>query len=276
MQPTISPPTPNGPKPRHNKRSLRQFLGTRQGMLAMALFVALAGGGAVLAFLQQYRDSVDEESKPVTVLVAKELIGKGTAGDVVASEVLFQASELPQSEAKDGALTDPGSLRGRVAAKDIFPGEQITTQSFVAGGNNVESHLTGRDRAVSVPVDRAHGLVGNLQEGDRVDVLAAFTVQRGGSQPRPMVRTLAQDVLVLDVPPKPATARGSGSSADKGQVTLRVDDEIALALAFAGENGKVWISLRPPSHAEQSRRAIHTPETFVTGQPPIPLRRGRR
>jgi Flp pilus assembly protein CpaB len=275
MQHTTAPPTPTGPKPKQ-KRSMREFLGTRQGMLAMALTVAIVGGGAVLVFLQQYRDSVDGEHRPVTVLVAKSLIGKGTAGDVVAGEVLFQASELPQSEAKDGAITDPGSLRGRVAAKDVFPGEQLTTDSFVAGGNAVESRLTGLDRAISVPVDTAHGLLGNIQAGDRVDVLAALLVQRTGGQPRPVVRTLAQDVLVLDVPSKPSSSRTTGGANDKGQVVIRVDDKTALTVAFAADSGKVWLVARPPSHAEQSRPAIQTPETLVTGQPPVPLRGGGR
>jgi Flp pilus assembly protein CpaB len=275
MQPTVNPPTTNAPKPKQ-KRSMRQFLGTRQGMLAMAFTVAIVGGAAVLAFLQQYRDSLDEDHRPVTVLVAKELIGKGTAGDVVATEALFQASELPQSEAKNGAITDPGSLRGRVAAKDVFPGEQLTTEAFVAGGSSVESRLTGLDRAIAVPVDGAHGLLGNLRAGDRVDVLAALVVQRSGAQPRPVVRTLAQDVLVLDVPNKPPSDRATGGSADKGQVVLRVNDRTALAVAFASDTGEIWLVARPPSHAEQSRPAIQTPETIVTGQPPVPLRGGRR
>lgn len=275
MPQTATPPTPNGPRPRQ-KRSVREFLGTRQGMLAMAICVAIVGGGAVLAFLQQYRDTLDEESKPVTVLVAKELIGKGTAGDLVAGDVLFQASELAQSEAKDGAITDPGSLRGRVATKDVFPGEQLTTQSFVAGGSSVDSRLTGLDRAISVPVDRAHGLLGNLQAGDRVDVFAGLLVQRGGAQPRPVVRTLAQDVLVLDVPAKPASERTSGNVQDKGQVVLRVNDKTALAVAFAADHGKIWLVARPPSHADESRPAIQTPETLITGAPPVPLRGGRR
>lgn len=277
MQQTTAPPGPNGPKPKAKpKRTLRQFLGTRQGMIALAVTVAIIGGAAVLAFLQQYRDSLDEESKPVTVLVAKELIGKGTAGDVVASETLFQASELPQSEAKDGAITDPGSLRGRVASEDVFPGEQLTTESFVTGGSSVESRLTGRDRAISIPVDRAHGLLGNLQAGDRVDVLAALVVQRVGAQPRPVVRTLAQDVLVLDVPSKPPSGRGTTGANDKGQVVIRVNDETALAVAFAADHGKLWLVGRPPSHADESRPAIQTPESLVTGQPPVPLRGGRR
>ena len=274
MQQTINQPTTNAPKPPSSRRSLRQVLSTRRGMLGLAAVVAMLGAGAILVFLQQYRDSVNDETRPVTVLVAKGLIGKGTAGDVVATDVLFQASEIPESEAKDGALTDPGSLRGRIATKDVFPGEQITTGSFAVGTGSVKSKLTDKDRAIAVPVDAARGLGGNVRPGDRVDVLAALVVQSSAGQPRPIVRPLVQDALVLDAPSK--TEAGARSS-DREEVTLRVSDRQALAVAFAAENGKVYLVLRPPSHAGQSPPSLGaTAESLVAGLRPLTLEsRGR-
>lgn len=275
MQETVNPPATKGPKP-PSRRSLRQLLATRRGMLGLAAVVAMLGAGAILVFLQQYRDSVADETRPVTVLVAKGLIGKGTAGEVVAGDVLFQASQIPESEAKDGALTDPGSLRGRVATEDVFPGEQLTAEAFVVGSGSVESRLTGRDRAIAVPVDAAHGLIENVNAGDRVDVFAGLVVQSSTGQPRPVVRTLVQDVLVLDAPGE--SDASSGSSARNEEVVLRVTDRQALAVAFAADNGKVWVVLRPPSHADQSPPSLATPEALLTGVKPITLesRGGRR
>ena len=275
MQQTVQPPVTNGPKP-PSRRSVRQVLATRRGMLGLAAIVAMLGAGAILVFLQQYRDSVADETRPVTVLVAKGPIGKGTAGEVVAGDILFQASQVPESDAKDGAFTDPGSLRGRVATKDVFPGEQLTADAFVVGSGSVESRIRKNDRAISVSVDAAHGLVDSVNAGDRVDVLAGLVVQSSGGQPRPVVRTLVQDVLVLDAPGK--TDGATVGSAQTEEVVLRVSDRQALAVAFAADNGKVWVILRPPSNAEQSPPSLATPEALLTGVRPINLesRGGRR
>lgn len=273
MQTTVKPPPTNGPKP--PRHSARQLLATRRGLVGVAIFVAVLGAGAIIAFLEEYRDSVAEESRPVTVLVAKGLIGEGTSGDVVATEALFQASEVPESEAQEGALTDPGSLRGRVATEDVFPGQQLTTESFIAGTGKAKSKLVEHDRAISVPVDAAHGLIGVVRAGDRVDVLGAIIAQRGG-ETRPAVRTIRQDALVLDVPPEET---GRNNSAEVREITLRVTDEEALAVAYVAEHGKIWLTLRPPSHARDIPPSAADLETFLAGVRPVTLDRtpgGRR
>ena len=273
MQQTVNQPTTNGPK-QPSGRTPRQLLSTRRGMLGVALLVAFFGAGAILVFLQQYRNSVDEETRPIKVLVANGPIGKGTAGDIVASEGLFQVTEIVESEAKDGAITDPGTLRGRVAAKEIFPGEQLTSGAFVVGSRTINSKLTGSDRAISVPVDNAHGLVGQLRTGDHVDILAGFTVERGDGRPRPVMRVLVQDALVLHAEGKSASGRSAGN---RSQVVVRGDDRQAQAIAFAADNGKVWVTLRPPSRAEQTRPGLVTLESLLVGLKPISIdRRGRR
>lgn len=263
MQQTVNkPPSKNGSNT--SRRSTRQFLATRQGMITLALIVAVLGGGAILVFLQQYRDSLQDDTKPITVLVAKEAIGKGTTGELVASDGLFQVTEIAEGDAKQGALTDPGSLRGRVATREVFPGEQLTSTAFAPGGRAVKGSLTGSDRAVAIPVDSARGLVGDVSAGDRVDVLASFSVERGDGRPRPVTRMLLQDALVLK-------ADAAGSASESSKVVVRADDRQAAVVAFAVDNGKMWVMLRPPSRAEQSRPALVTVETLLTGLKPLVL-----
>src|SRR4051794_13209927 len=99
---------------------MRRIAGTRNGMLAVALLVALVAGVLLLMFLSRYRDSVNDTS-PVTVLVAKSLIEKGSSGDVVVSSGMFEASRITQSEEAKGAITDPAVLRHQYAVADVFP-----------------------------------------------------------------------------------------------------------------------------------------------------------
>ena len=50
------------------------------------------------------------------MLVAKDLIPKGTSGTVIAEKQLFQAATLAKDDLKVGAISDPAYLNGRVAA----------------------------------------------------------------------------------------------------------------------------------------------------------------
>ena len=60
----------------------------------------------LLVYLNSYRSSVRSSGEPMTVLVARNLIEKGTSGNEVASKQLYQAAEIAKDEIKAGALTD--------------------------------------------------------------------------------------------------------------------------------------------------------------------------
>ena len=68
--------------------------------------VALAGGFLIL-FLNRYRDSVNDTS-PVTVLVAKSLIEKGSSGDVIATR-LYREHTLTKQERPDAIPIPPAA-----------------------------------------------------------------------------------------------------------------------------------------------------------------------
>ena len=94
-------------------------------------------------------------------------------------------------------------------------------------------------------------MIGQIEAGNRVDVYAGFNVipldragqPINGGQARPMLRLIMSDVPVVAVGEKAST--GSGST----NVSLKVDDEKAAQLAFASDNGKVWLALRPSAGA---------------------------
>ena len=59
---------------------------------------------------------------PVPVLVAKQLIPKGTPGVLIASQpAMYAVTTPPPKEIEDGAISDPSYLRGRATAVDIDP-----------------------------------------------------------------------------------------------------------------------------------------------------------
>jgi Flp pilus assembly protein CpaB len=251
----------------------RKLLSTRQGTLTFAVLAGLLAIGVLVVFMQGYKNSVDEGAQPVTVLVARDSLPKGVAGDMIAEKGMFQATGFKRDQVKDGAVTDPASLRGQVAVHDLVRGQQLTDADFSRPTNPVLSRLADDQRAMTIPLDAAHGMVGQVQTGDHVDVFAGFQVQPDGTggRPRPVLRVLLQDVEVLQAPQEPKA--GFGGQAQTQNVVLRVSDKDAPQLAFSIDNGKVWISLRPPAGAKQGQPSLVTLDRLLLGMDPIPVDR---
>lgn len=248
---TVQKPAP--PKRRSPRRDARKVLSTRGGTTAVALISALLAAGVLLVFLSQYRESVGVADDVSTVLVAKNLIEKGSPGDVVAEDALFQTTTVRKDDLKDGAISDPSSLKGKVATTDVFPGEQLVAEEFVAAAPGILNRLRGFDRAIAVPLDESHGMIGNIHGGDHVDVLAGIGLQQGASENgRATLRVIMHDALVLKAPDKPAAGAAGGPGSTK-PVILRVPDRKASEIAFAADIGKVWIVARPKVGAKESR-----------------------
>jgi Flp pilus assembly protein CpaB len=248
-----------------------RLVSTRRGTLLVALLAALLAGISIVAYLNRYRASLESQGALVTVLVARESIPKGTAGTVLAQKALYTATTMRESQLLEGAISDPSSLQGRVATKEILEGAQLTSADFAAAGDSLAADLSDRQRVVSIPLDAAHGMIGQVEVGNRVDVYAGFNVipldrtgrPINGGQARPMLRLIMSDVPVVAVGEKAST--GSGST----NVSLKVDDEKAAQLAFASDNGKVWLALRPSAGAVESRPGLVTVETMLLGVPPV-------
>jgi Flp pilus assembly protein CpaB len=255
----------------------QKLTSSKRGTLLLAIVAAIVAGLLVLVYVNRYRDSVSAQSAPVTVLVAKSTIPKGTSGKVVAAEGLYTVSTIRQSQLLEGALSDPSSLVGHAAATEIPPGAQLTSAAFSATATTSASTLTARQRVVSIPFDASHGATPDLTVGDHVDVYAGFNITPvgptgiplAGGQSRPVLKLVMQDVPVVRI-----TAGGSAS-----EVSLKVNDLHAAQLAFATDNGKLWLAVRPASGAKASRPSIVTAETLLLGISPIAVERalgGRR
>jgi Flp pilus assembly protein CpaB len=83
-----------------------------------------------------------------------------------------------------------------------------------------------------------------VRPGDHVDLMVGLngasstkTVPTGA-----LIRTFLQDITVLVATPT--------------SLTLRVNDKQAERLAWASDNGKIWVTLRAPTGARQSPSQI--------------------
>jgi Flp pilus assembly protein CpaB len=256
-----------------------KVLSTRRGTMAVGIGAALLAAILLLVFLSRYKHSVNSASEPMTVLVAKSLIQKGTPGDVIGSTGLFQTSSVPRDELKDGAFVDPASLQGRLAVDDIYPGQQLTAASFgFTAPGAISNKLAKLQRAITLPLDSAHGMIGQIQSGDEVEVLGGFQVQRinpdgtpaANAATRPLLRVIVPKAFVLAAP---GAADGGVGGGGAKNIVLRVTDRQAMNLAFASDNGRIWVALRPRTGARSARHDLVSLETLLLGVKPIQVQR---
>jgi Flp pilus assembly protein CpaB len=226
----------------------RRLLSTRKGTIALAGLAALASLGILLVFMSNYRSSVQSGAADTRVLVADQLIDAKTPGGVIAEAGLFKPVAITEDEALEGAITDPAALEGQVVTEPIYSGQQITAAALAPGADPITGHLTGTQRALTVPVESAQGNIGQIEAGSRVDILGGFNAEVTGGRARPVLDTLATDVLVLRVP----ESGGGAVSDDESQIVLRVDDVEARQIAFAADAGDLWVLVRPPTLAKDS------------------------
>jgi Flp pilus assembly protein CpaB len=244
--------------------NLRGLLATRQGTFLIALVCAAVAAVILVVAITGYRNGVNGSSTPETVLVANGLIQKGTSGDAIAAGQLYTPTKFIQKNVSTGAVTDAAALRGKVAANDILPGQQLTAADFSSASGPV-AQLAPNQRAVSIPLDASHGLSGVLQSGERVDVYGGFNVQTQTGGSGPVMRLLIPNVQVIQ-----ASAGGGGGVGSTGNndVVLAVNDNQAAELAYASDNGKIWLVLRPGG-AQNPTQTVATLESILLGRAPI-------
>jgi pilus assembly protein CpaB len=244
----------------------QRLIATRRGSTILGIAAAVLAGLILLVYLNQYRNSVKTVAEPVTVLVAKQQIQQGTPGDVVGSSKWFQISSIPKGQVQIGALTDPASLTGRVATKDIYAGQQLTAADFVPALHQILTKLPANMRAIAIPVDAAHGIISQLVPGDHVDVYAALSIDRATGGAVPVLKLLVGNALVLDVPKK--LSAGVAATQAQSNIILRATAPDAAEFAFTADNGKLWIVLRP-ANAKATPPSLVTAESLVLGVSPL-------
>ncbi len=231
------------------QQAVKAKIGSSRGMtLALGIGAAALAAILLVVYINRYRSSVNSENAATPVLVAKNLIPQGTSGQIIAQKGLFQVASLPKSDLKVGALSDPAYLNGRVAASDIFPGQQITTSDMsVTTTEAVPTKLTGTERALAVPIDAARGLVGYTQDGDHVDIYVALNGDNGA-----VLTLLAPDIEILRAPATGGTT-----------YVLKAPAPLAERLAFASDNGTLWFLARPLVGAKKTPPLTITMDTLL-------------
>lgn len=217
----------------------------------------------LLLYLGQYRNSVTSAAAPTTVLVAEKLIPKGTSAAVIGADGLMTALTIPRDQAKDGAVSDPALLKGRVAVQDIYPGQQLTVADFtVATTDAIPTKLVRDQRAIAVPFDAAHGMTGHVRPGDRVDLYVGLSGEE--SSAGAVLKLLAENVYVLTTPGAAGGGIGGGNTSN---FVFRTTGPEAAKIAWSADNATIWLVLRPANRARPVRPGLITGQTILRSRP---------
>lgn len=124
------------------------------------LLVACAAVGIFAAYAGADSSRHQEYVLARRTLVVGQRVG---AADLESATLDLKGTPLAAS-----AYTDQGSLVGSLVVTPVRAGE------LIQAGDVLDSTTAAPERQVSFPIDPARAVGGNLQVGDRVDVIATF------------------------------------------------------------------------------------------------------
>lgn len=239
------------------QEAISKLFKNRSGAVIAGVVAALIAIILLVVYLRSYRSSVDSGKRPMRVLVAAKLIARGTSGTLIAHQALYRVTTVQKDELKVNAITDPAALNDRVAAADIYPGQQLTQNDFTTESPTaIPYQITGKQRAIAVPVDAVHGLIGQVTAGSFVDVYVSVSggAQAAGVGGSTLVSLLQPSVYVLVAP-------GANSSS----AVLRVNSQDVPKFAYAADFEHLWLVLRPQVGATQTPKATATLASLLAG-----------
>jgi Flp pilus assembly protein CpaB len=221
-------------------------------LIILGILFALFAGLALFVFFPR-------QSQPVEV---------ATTGLVVAFQNIPQRSEVSKDQLGSvnwpqniptpiGGYANSDDVVGKLAIVPIYPGEPVIDKMLIdkpslkQSASNAALILDKGYVAFALPVTINTNVAEAVQPGDRVDLIATFTLQpitgtQSAGGPVILTQRLLQDVLVIQVGPWPRGGAPAQSSQTTAVVTLQVAEQDALVVQYAqGNASTLALALRP-------------------------------
>jgi Flp pilus assembly protein CpaB len=237
--------------------------------IGIAAALALLAAMFTFFYVSNYKKHVQQGQELVDVYVASHDIPAGTSGTEVAGSLAHKRVE--RTAVVPGAISDPSQVKRLVATQEIFSGEQVSTKRFQPlTEEGIRGQLRGNLRAIVVPGDANQLLLGTLQDGDRIDMVASWSYPEGAQLH--VSRTILRDIKVLRAPTESKVTSHLGESANSPYAAiLAVSDTQSRKLFWMMKNGDWSFELRPVTKATDSVEGFDTSFSILKAG----LRRGR-
>ena len=219
---------------------------------AISLAVALlAGASAYVLYLEA------TASSPVVVAT------RSLKAPVPIEAEMVTVTPMPAVAVHPKAVTDPGTVVGKVLRRDVEAGEPLLLTDVAPGeGAGLSLYLQGDQQAFFVPARLEEGLGGAVEPGDRVDVIFV-----GGQGPGAVARTLLENLPVLQVRDE------EGRRWEEGRplgVLVAVSPDQAERLAYALTYGRVFLALASATGGGGGSGGVTWDNLFLPRPPALP------
>jgi pilus assembly protein CpaB len=144
--------------------------------VALALLLAVAGTGAVLAYVRQADNRALAGQKAVSVLVAENAIPSGTSASTALSDGLLSSQKLPAAAVPaDAVASITPDLSGLVVSAEIQAGQlllrpMLVTAAQVTGSLGIPAGM----QAVTLELCMPEAVANNLHAGSKVAVFDTY------------------------------------------------------------------------------------------------------
>jgi Flp pilus assembly protein CpaB len=147
----------------------------RTAILVGAILVGVVAVLLIWQYVQGIETRVNGDSEAVSVFVAKDIIKRGTEGNVATDSKQIEAAQVPRKFFPATAIQSTDAVQKKVALFDIAPGTVIVDGMFV---DQSTTQISFRERlknknhvAISIQVDQVRGVGGFLVPGDEVNMM---------------------------------------------------------------------------------------------------------
>lgn len=253
------------------------------------LWLAL-GAGIFASFLlysysQEKKAEYDKSYGTMTnVVIAKKDIQELQTID----DDMVEITQKPSNYVEPGAVTDPESIIGHVAAAPVKKGEQLLANKLLQPGpeTGISLQVSPAKRALTLPVDEVRGVAKLIRPGDRVDIVTAIDSGKGAAARREVV-TLLTDVPVLAtglnvVNSIPRTIEIDSTNKQVVQTVLTGDTKYAsvtveispreaqdLIYILSTAPGNIFFTLRNPNDKQNLQRLPSSTSDSILGKPVV-------
>jgi pilus assembly protein CpaB len=222
-------------------------------IIILAVLLAVCGSAGVFLYVRSADTRAIAGQQAVTVLVAKERIPAGTAGDALAD--LVEQQKMPKSSVPANTMSSVDSSVARLVTSSEIAGGQLLTKALFTEAASLAKGISIPDGmiAVTVPTEAWQRAGGLIQKGSKVAVFDTFTVMDGkGNTPsgdglskqyerNQSTRLLLTGLEVLSVVDEKKAAEDG--DVGKAIVTVAVRQADAEKLIHGQQTGTLYFAL---------------------------------
>lgn len=250
-----------------------------------ALLVAIIGTVLLVSYVQNADKRAMAGTETESVYVVQQSIPAGTPADKISGAV--SRKEVPKAALASNNVTDLATLKSKVTAVALVPGEQLLSsrmvdeQSFL-GPSRVQVPAGLQEITLKLPIERVAG--GKVAAGDTVGIFLSLEAATGADGQKASKTQLGfHKVLVTAAQFSDGAATQTGDSASTAGttqasstttsstkapsdrtylITIARNAADAERIVFAAEFGKVYLSKEPGEATEDGASYVDSSRLF--------------